>query len=99
MKQKGVGEEQAYRVMRKLAMDRNAKLLDIAQQIIDVAECSAECDERPVRHWCKSRAFAHERWCSAACSPDASRIGDRSKWRTNQRLSAEFAHGMEFAKS
>jgi response regulator NasT len=38
MKQKNVGEEEAYRVMRKLAMDRSRKLLEIAQQIIDVSE-------------------------------------------------------------
>lgn len=38
MKQKGVTEDEAYRVMRKLAMDRNRKLLDIAQQIIDVTD-------------------------------------------------------------
>jgi len=38
MKQKGVDEEEAYRVMRKLAMDRNRKLLDVAQQIIDVSD-------------------------------------------------------------
>lgn len=38
MKQKGVGEEEAYRVMRKLAMDRNKRLLEIAQQIIDVSD-------------------------------------------------------------
>ena len=38
MKQKNVGEEEAYRVMRKLAMDRGRKLLEIAQQIIDVSE-------------------------------------------------------------
>jgi len=38
MKQKGVGEDEAYRVMRKLAMDRNRRLLEIAQQIIDVAD-------------------------------------------------------------
>jgi response regulator NasT len=38
MKQKGVTEEEAYRVMRKLAMDRNRKLLEIAQQIIDVSD-------------------------------------------------------------
>lgn len=38
MRQKGVDEEEAYRLMRKLAMDRNRKLLDIAQQIIDVSE-------------------------------------------------------------
>jgi len=38
MKQKGVDEEEAYRLMRKLAMDRNRRLLDVAQQIIDVSE-------------------------------------------------------------
>ncbi len=38
MKQKGVDEEEAFRMMRKLAMDRNRKLLEIAQQIIDVSE-------------------------------------------------------------
>jgi len=38
MKQKNVGEEEAYRVMRKLAMYRSRKLLEIAQQIIDVSE-------------------------------------------------------------
>ena len=38
MKQKNVDEEQAYRLMRRLAMDRNRKLLEVAQQIIDVSE-------------------------------------------------------------
>lgn len=38
MAQKGVTEEEAYRLMRKLAMDRNAKLLDVAQQVIDIAK-------------------------------------------------------------
>ena len=38
MKQKGVAEDEAYRLMRKLAMDRNARLLDVAQQVIDVAD-------------------------------------------------------------
>jgi response regulator NasT len=38
MKQKNVDEEEAYRLMRKLAMDRNRKLLEVAQQIIDVSE-------------------------------------------------------------
>jgi response regulator NasT len=41
MKQKGVSEEEAYRVMRKLAMDRNRRLLDVAQQIIDVSDLLA----------------------------------------------------------
>jgi response regulator NasT len=38
MEQRKVSEEEAFRLMRKLAMDRNAKLLDIAQQIIDVTD-------------------------------------------------------------
>jgi two-component system, response regulator / RNA-binding antiterminator len=38
MKQKNVDEDEAYRLMRKLAMDRNRKLLEVAQQIIDVSE-------------------------------------------------------------
>ena len=38
MQQKGVSEEQAFRLLRKLAMDRNAKLLDVAQQVVDVAK-------------------------------------------------------------
>ena len=38
MEQKGVSEEDAYRLLRKLAMDRNAKLLDVAQQVVDVAK-------------------------------------------------------------
>jgi response regulator NasT len=38
MAQKHVSEEEAYRLLRKLAMDRNAKLLDVAQQVIDVAK-------------------------------------------------------------
>ena len=41
MKQKNVGEDEAYRLMRKLAMDRNRKLLEVAQQIIDVSELMA----------------------------------------------------------
>jgi response regulator NasT len=38
MEQRKVSEDEAFRLMRKLAMDRNAKLLDIAQQIIDVTD-------------------------------------------------------------
>jgi len=38
MAEKRVSEEEAYRLLRKLAMDRNAKLLDVAQQVIDVAK-------------------------------------------------------------
>ena len=38
MQQKGISEEEAFRLLRKLAMDRNAKLLDVAQQVVDVAK-------------------------------------------------------------
>ena len=38
MEQKGVTEEHAYRLLRRLAMDRNAKLVDVAQQVVDVAK-------------------------------------------------------------
>ncbi len=41
MHQKGVSEDEAFRLMRKLAMDRNRKLQDVAQQIIDVSELLA----------------------------------------------------------
>ena len=38
MEQKGVERRaRPTALLRKLAMDRNAKLLDVAQQIIDVA--------------------------------------------------------------
>ena len=38
MQQKGVSEDEAFRLLRKLAMDRNAKLLEVAQQVVDVAK-------------------------------------------------------------
>jgi response regulator NasT len=41
MRDKGVGEDDAFRMMRKLAMDRNRRLADVAQQIIDIAELGA----------------------------------------------------------
>jgi two-component system, response regulator / RNA-binding antiterminator len=41
MKQKGIGEEDAFRLLRKLAMDRNRKLLDVAQQVIDITDLLA----------------------------------------------------------
>jgi len=41
MRDKGVSEEHAFRLMRKLAMDRNRRLTDVAQQIIDVSELGA----------------------------------------------------------
>ena len=41
MEQKGVSESDAFQMMRKLAMDRNRRLAEIAQQIIDIAELGA----------------------------------------------------------
>ena len=38
MREKGVGESEAFALMRKLAMDRNRRLADIAQQILDVTD-------------------------------------------------------------
>jgi len=38
MEQKRVSESDAFQMMRKLAMDRNRRLVEIAQQIIDIAE-------------------------------------------------------------
>lgn len=36
MQQKGIGEDAAFTLMRKLAMDRNRRLAEVAQQILDV---------------------------------------------------------------
>ena len=41
MEQKRVSESAAFQMMRKLAMDRNRRLAEIAQQIIDIAELGA----------------------------------------------------------
>jgi response regulator NasT len=38
MQQKQISEEDAYRLMRRLAMDRNLKLLEVAQQLINVTQ-------------------------------------------------------------
>jgi response regulator NasT len=38
MQQKSISEDEAYRLLRNLAMERNLKLVDIAQQIVDVAK-------------------------------------------------------------
>ena len=38
MKQKAIGEDDAYRLLRKMAMDRNAKLADVAEQIVGLSE-------------------------------------------------------------
>lgn len=37
MRQRGLSEEQAYQAMRKLAMDTNRKVADVAQNIIEAA--------------------------------------------------------------
>ena len=36
MREKGIGEDEAFALMRKLAMDRNRRLDEVAQQILDV---------------------------------------------------------------
>ncbi|MGB0664041.1 MAG: ANTAR domain-containing response regulator [Pontibacterium sp.] len=38
MKHQGCDEEQAYKTLRKLAMDRGQKLVDVAKSVIDVLE-------------------------------------------------------------
>ncbi len=38
MQQKQISEEDAYRLMRKLAMDRNLTLLEVAQQLLNVTQ-------------------------------------------------------------
>ena len=37
MRNRNLPEDQAYRALRKLAMDKNQKLGEVAQQVIDVA--------------------------------------------------------------
>ncbi len=41
MQQKKVSEDAAYHLLRKMAMERNAKLADIAAQIVDLAQAFA----------------------------------------------------------
>ncbi len=38
MRQRDCGEEYAYQTLRKLAMDRNRRLVEVAQSVIDAAE-------------------------------------------------------------
>ena len=38
MQQKQISEDDAYRLMRKLAMDRNVTLLELAQQLLNVTQ-------------------------------------------------------------
>ena len=38
MKRQGIGEEEAYALLRKSAMDKSLKLADVAQRIVDVAD-------------------------------------------------------------
>ena len=42
MKSRNLAEDQAYRTLRKLAMDRNLKLAEVARQVIDVTELLAD---------------------------------------------------------
>ncbi len=41
MKHQGCDEEQAYSTLRKLAMDRGQKLIDVARNVIDVLELAS----------------------------------------------------------
>ena len=41
MKQRGVSEDEAYRMLRTLAMERSTKLSEVARQVIDVASLLA----------------------------------------------------------
>lgn len=41
MRQKGVSEEEAYALLRRLAMSRRQKLADVAQQLVGMAELLA----------------------------------------------------------
>lgn len=41
MQQKNIGENAAYNLLRKMAMERNAKLADIAAQVVDLAQALA----------------------------------------------------------
>lgn len=38
MRQKNISEDAAYNLLRKMAMERNAKLADIAAQVVDLAQ-------------------------------------------------------------
>lgn len=38
MRQRGCGEDEAYQALRKAAMERNRKLVEVAQNVIDAAE-------------------------------------------------------------
>ncbi len=37
MRQKGLSEEASYQALRKMAMDRNKRLVDVARDLIAVA--------------------------------------------------------------
>lgn len=41
MKQRGIDEPEAYRILRKTAMDKNIKLIDVAENVIAAAELLA----------------------------------------------------------
>ncbi len=41
MQKRGMSEDEAYKALRKLAMDRNKRLIDIAESVIAAAELLA----------------------------------------------------------
>ncbi|WP_027857603.1 ANTAR domain-containing response regulator [Marinobacterium jannaschii] len=50
MKQHGCDEDQAYSILRNLAMDRSQKLVDVASNVIDILELTAgKTDSRTKR--------------------------------------------------
>jgi AmiR/NasT family two-component response regulator len=38
MRQRGLAEEEAYKLLRKAAMDQNQRIVDIARSVLAVAE-------------------------------------------------------------
>jgi len=38
MKARGMGEEEAFQALRRMAMDRGKRLVEIARQVIDMAD-------------------------------------------------------------
>ena len=45
----GVGEDDAYRMMRKVASDHNRKMIDVARQILAAEETFRSLEEVPAR--------------------------------------------------
>jgi response regulator NasT len=38
MKHKGINEDEAYRSLRKMAMDKNKRIVDVAESVINAFE-------------------------------------------------------------